>query len=99
MINLPIGIFVVMCAAVAVLLYISFVQYRRAEKSLHIINTLLQNMRNIYDYVRESSETLNNPTLRGAFESDDEVGTFFKEILNIQQTLEQFLPENSEQES
>lgn len=97
MINLPVTVFIVMCAAILILLYISFVQYRRADKATNIADVLMANMNSIHDFIRESSQSLGNPQLRQAFESDDEVGSFFKELQNIQETLEQILPENQQE--
>lgn len=95
MIEIPIWIFVVMCIAVLLLLYISFVQYRRADRSSEVIDTLINNMQTIHDFISEASERLGDSNLRAAFESDDEVGFFFKEIQEIQNTLSTFV-ENEE---
>lgn len=97
MINLSLTVFILICAVILLLLYISFIQYRRAEKATNIADILMSNMSSIYDYIRESSQSLENPQLRQAFESDDEVGTFFKDLQNIQETLEQILPENQQE--
>ncbi len=87
------------CIGVLVLLYISFVQYRRAEKALEAANVLLFNMEQINEYIREASTTLANPQLRAAFEADDEVGVFFKQIESIQEVLDQILPKSNEKTS
>lgn len=50
----------------------------------------------IKNYIREATEKMNNPQLKQAFESDDEVGFFFKELQGIQETLTTFLPDNEE---
>lgn len=81
------------------LLYISFVQYRRAEKALEAANVLLFNMEQINEYIQEASTTLANPQLRAAFEADDEVGVFFKQIESIQEVLDQILPQSNEKTS
>ena len=91
MIEIPIWIFVVMCIAVLLLLYISFVQYRRADRSSEIIGTLMSNMQTIHDFISEASNRLGDSNLRAAFESDDEVGFFFKELQDIQNTLSTFV--------
>jgi hypothetical protein len=40
--------------------------------------------------INDSSETIKQLDNRGAFESDDEVGTFFRNIKEIQNVLDQF---------
>jgi len=40
--------------------------------------------------INDSSETIKQLDNRGAFESDDEVGTFFRNIKEIQTVLDQF---------
>ncbi len=40
--------------------------------------------------INDSSETIKQLDSRGAFESDDEVGTFFKNLKEIQTILDQF---------
>ena len=40
--------------------------------------------------INDSSETIKKLDSRGAFEADDEVGTFFQSIKEIQTVLDQF---------
>lgn len=40
--------------------------------------------------INDSSETIKQLDNRGAFESDDEVGTFFRNLKEIQTVLDQF---------
>ena len=40
--------------------------------------------------INDSSETIKQLDNRGAFEADDEVGTFFKNLKEIQTVLDQF---------
>ena len=96
MISVNLILFIAICTAVPILLYISCVQYKRAEKALEAANILASNMEQINSYIKETSETLADPQLRAAFEADDEVGTFFKQLTAIQEVLDQFLPENEE---
>lgn len=92
MINLPLYAFILICTVTALLLYISIVQYRRAEKALRVADTLLTNMSTIQEVIKEGTEKMNNPQLKQAFEADDEVGFFFKQLEEIQGTLSTFLP-------
>lgn len=96
MISVNLILFIVICTAVPILLYISYVQYKRADNALEAANILMTNMEQIQNYIREASETLANPQLKAAFEADDEVGTFFKQIVSIQEILDQFVPGNEE---
>jgi len=92
MIQVPIWVIVLGCIAVALLLYISFVQYRRAEKSLQAANMLASNMSTIYSFIQQATEKMENPKLKQAFEADDEVGFFFQQLEDIQSTLATFVP-------
>lgn len=92
MIELPVYLFVILCTVIVLLLYISFIQYQRADKTSQIANVLLSNMKTIYDFITEATEKMGNPQLKQAFEADDEVGFFFKELESIQETLSTFVP-------
>ena len=92
MIEVPIWVIVLVCIVVAILLYISFVQYQRAEKSLQVANMLASNMSTIYSFIQQATEKMENPRLKQAFEADDEVGFFFKQLEDIQSTLATFIP-------
>lgn len=94
MISINFILFIVICTAIPILLYISCIQYKRADNALEAANILMTNMEQIQNYIREASETLANPQLKAAFEADDEVGTFFKQIVSIQEILDQFVPGN-----
>lgn len=88
MINLPIILFVGICTAVLVLSYISFVQVRRADKAETIATQLVDRLQEISNYIYDADESLNqNPQVRAAFESDDEVGDFFQQLENIKDVL------------
>lgn len=99
MISINLILFIVICAAVPVLLYISRIQYKRAENALEVADILMSNMEQIQNYIQEASATLANPQLRAAFEADDEVGTFFKQISNIQEVLDQFIPKSDDEKA
>jgi hypothetical protein len=52
-------------------------------------------LQNISNIINESNKKLNKLDERGVFQSDDEVGFFFKEIKTIQKDLNRYmLPEN-----
>lgn len=94
---ISLAIFIPVCTVAVLLLYISIVQYKRAENALQFADTLMQNMETIQDYIKEATGKMNNPNLKQAFESDDEVGFFFKELQNIQETLTSIIPDNNEE--
>lgn len=96
MININLILFIGICTVTALLLYISIIQYRRAENALKFADTLMQNMGHIQHYISEATEKMNNPHLKQAFEADDEVGFFFKQLEEIQGVLSTFLPNNEE---
>ena len=56
----------------------------------------MSNMETIHSFISEASERLGNSNLKIAFESDDEVGFFFKELQDIQNTLETFVGKDEE---
>ncbi len=92
MIQVPIWVIVLGCIVVGTLLYISFIQYQRAEKSLQAASILANNMSTVYTYIEQATEKMENPKLKQAFEADDEVGFFFKQLEDIQNTLASFVP-------
>ena len=94
--SINLSLFIAVCIVALILLYVSYTQYRRAEKALDVANVLLANMEHIQDYIKEASSTLADPKLKAAVEADDEVGTFFKQIIAIQEVLDEFVPKNEE---
>ena len=58
------------------------------------LETLVREQQNYIDAVsiiiNDSNETIRQLDARGAFEADDEVGTFFRNIKEIQDILNQF---------
>ena len=59
-----------------------------------ILEKAVNNQRNYIDaisiIINDSNETIKQLDARGAFESDDEIGTFFKNLKEIQDILNQF---------
>ena len=94
--SVSLSLFIVLCTVALILLYVSYTQYRRAEKALDVANVLLVNMEHIQAYIKEASSTPADPKLKAPFEADDEVGTFFKQIIAIQEVLDEFVPKNEE---
>jgi len=55
-----------------------------------VITDQQQYIDNISVIINNSSETIKQLDSRGVFESDDEVGTFFQNLKEIQNILDQF---------
>lgn len=72
-------------------IYLFVVQYRRNRKLEDIANIVLHNMQTISDYIKSSEVLMSNPQLVEAFSEDDEVGLFFRNLKEIQETLNQFV--------
>lgn len=87
------------CAVVLLLLYISFIQYKRADKAENAANILADNMVQIQRIISESSALLSSSPLKAAFEADDEVGDFFRNLQSIQEILNQFTVEEAHEET
>ncbi len=86
---------------VVILGYTTFNLLRKLEKQEDTINTqatilasYLSYLNKISDIIEFSDKKLKEVDRKGSFESDDEVGFFFKEIKQIQDTLNQFKVKN-----
>jgi len=78
--------------------YIATVQYSKANKLQSIADTLAANMNSISKVIEDADEMMESVTLRKAFENDDEVGTFFKQLKDIQDVLSQFKLQDEKKE-
>ncbi len=81
---------ILLSTAILILLYISWNLLRKNERLEAIIEYQQLFMNNIDEAVRFSSEKLKEIDVKGAFKSDDEIGWFFKNVLYIQQVLDEF---------
>lgn len=98
MINLSIIWLIAGGVVILTLLYISCIQYKRANKAETIANLLADKFVEIRNDLIEASETLNeNPKLKVAFEGDDEVGDFFKLLQKVGKELESSVIETSKE--
>lgn len=67
----------------------------KVEKYEDVVQDQVEYLQNISKLVAESQAHLKNLDNRGVFESDDEVGEFFKAMKGIQDELNRYmLPEN-----
>ena len=92
---------VILGLMVVILGYTTFNLLRKLEKQEDAINTqatilasYLSYLNKISDIIEFSDKKLKEVDRKGSFESDDEVGFFFKEIKQIQDTLNQFKVKN-----
>jgi len=67
----------------------------KVEKYEDVLKDQTQYLQNISNTIRESDQHLKNLDERGVFQSDDEVGEFFKQMQEVQKELNRYmLPEN-----
>ena len=92
---------VILGLMVVILGYTTFNLLRKLEKQEDVINnqatilaSYLSYLNKLSDIIEFSSKKLKEVDRKGSFESDDEVGFFFKEIKQIQDTLNQFKVKN-----
>jgi hypothetical protein len=63
---------------------------RKNAKLEQVVNSQQQYIDAISIIIQDSENTIKELDARGAFEADDEVGTFFRNIKEIQEVLNQF---------
>ena len=67
----------------------------KVEKYEDVTVDQTQYLQNISNIIGESKKHLQNLDERGVFQSDDEVGEFFKQMTAVQEELDRYmLPEN-----
>lgn len=71
--------------------WVCIIQFKRCNKLRDVANTVVSNMVKISDIIRKGRDTLNNSTLVTAFSNDDETGTFFEGMKEIQNLLNNFI--------
>ena len=92
---------VILGLMVVILGYTTFNLLRKLEKQEDVINnqatilaSYLSYLNKISDIIEFSDKKLKEVDHKGSFKSDDEVGFFFEEIKQIQDTLNQFKVKN-----
>ena len=83
-------IITVLSILVVVLGYTTFNLLRKNEKAEDILFSYKQYMTQVSDVIEQSAKKLKEIDSRGTFESDDEIGWFFKKIQLIQDILDQY---------
>jgi hypothetical protein len=92
---------IILGVLVVILGYTTFNLLRKLEKQEDVINnqatilaSYLSYLNKISDIIEFSDKKLKEVDHKGSFKSDDEVGFFFEEIKQIQDTLNQFKVKN-----
>ena len=81
---------VILSIIVVVLGFTTINLLRKNEKQEDILLGYLQYLDNISRVIEVSDEKINKLNIKGSFESDDEIGFFFKTIKQIQDILNDF---------
>ena len=72
-------------------LYINYNTLKKLEKQEDILGGYLAYLDSISIVIEISNERFKDLKLKRAFESDDEIGFFFKQIEDVQKALNQFI--------
>ena len=81
---------VILSVIVVVLGFTTINLLRKNEKQEDILLGYLQYLDNISRVIEVSDEKINKLNIKGSFESDDEIGFFFKTVKQIQEILNDF---------
>jgi hypothetical protein len=89
---------IIIAILVAGLIFSSYIIYNllnAVEKHEDIIEDQVNYLQNISNSITQGKLHLQNLDEKGVFQSDDEVGTFFKQMQAVQEELNRYmLPEN-----
>lgn len=78
--------------------YVIYNLLKKVEKYEQVILDNTNTLTYLHDTIVSINNRLNEIDQRGTFESDDEVGFFFKELKNMQSTLNQYIEYNASEE-
>ena len=85
-----IAIISVLSVIVVILVYTNYNLLRKNEQCEDIIKSYENYMINLSNTIEFSNKKLKEVDRKGSFESDDEVGFFFKQLLYLQEQLNNF---------
>ena len=88
-----IGYIITICVLSVLVIILSFTTFnllRKNEKAEDIVVGYLQYLDQISRVIEVSDEKIKKIDIKGSFESDDEIGFFFKQIKGIQEVLNDF---------
>ena len=83
-------IWVIVIHLIELILFGGYLLIKKNNQLEKVISDQQQYIDAITVIINDSSETIKQLDNRGAFESDDEVGTFFRNLKEIQTVLDQF---------
>ena len=81
---------VILGIMVVILGYTTFNLLKKNERQEDILAGYMSYLNKISDIIKFADKKLKEIDARGSFESDDEVGFFFKQIKQIQEVLNNF---------
>ena len=88
-----IGYIITICVLSVLVIILGFTTFnllRKNEKAEDIVVGYLQYLDQISRVIEVSDEKIKKIDIKGSFESDDEIGFFFKQIKGIQEVLNDF---------
>ena len=83
-------IYTILSVLVVILGFTTFNLLSKNEQAEDIIISQDEFISRLMDTINKSDAKLKQIDHKGSFESDDEIGFFFKEVKNIQATLNEF---------
>ena len=83
-------IYTILSILVVILGFTTFNLLRKNEQAEDIIISQDEFISRLMDTVNKADTKLKQIDHKGSFEADDEIGFFFKEVKNIQATLNEF---------
>jgi hypothetical protein len=83
-------IIIILSLIVVVLGFTTYNLLKKNEKCEDIISSYEIYMKNMSDAIEFSNKKLKEIDAKGSFESDDEIGFFFKEVKVLQEMLNDF---------
>ena len=87
---MQIVLWVVLIHIIELAIFGGYLLIRKSNKLEKIVSDQQQYIDAISIIINDSNETIKQLDARGAFEADDEIGTFFRNIKEIQDILNQF---------
>jgi hypothetical protein len=83
-------IIILLISIIGVLIFTTFNLLKKNEKCEDIIKSYENHMVNLSNIIESSDKKLKEIDSRGTFESDDEIGFFFKQIKYLQDQMNIF---------
>lgn len=81
----------ILIAFIAILSYVIYNLLVKVEKYEDAVSIQTQRLQGISNIILESKQHLQNLDEKGVFQSDDEVGEFFNQMLEVQKELNAYI--------